>query len=258
MDLGISGKVALVTGGSRGIGRQCALSLAAEGVNVAICARNMDTLTTTVDEISKQGVKSIPVVGDVTDEKALSSIYNEISDKLGPVDILVNNAGGSLSKADITGLSLTEFKETFELNLFSSLQMMKLSLPHMRNQKWGRIINIASIWGREYGGSLGYMSAKAALIAATKSTARSLAKDGVLLNTIAPGSIAHDRGSWERFQNENTEEVVQGFIESNLPLGKFGWPEPVGDLVAFLSSDRAGMITGACLVVDGGQSYSLI
>ena len=119
MDLGISGKVALVTGGSRGIGRQCALSLAAEGVNVAICARNMDTLTTTVDDISKQGVKSIPVVGDVTDEKALSSIYNEISDKLGPVDILVNNAGGSLSKADITGLSLTEFKETFELNLFS-------------------------------------------------------------------------------------------------------------------------------------------
>ena len=102
------------------------------------------------------------------------------------------------------------------------------------------------------------MSPKAALIAATKSTARSLAKDGVLLNTIAPGSIAHDRGSWERFQNENTEEVVQGFIESNLPLGKFGWPEPVGDLVAFLSSDRAGMITGACLVVDGGQSYSLI
>ena len=258
MDLGIRGKVALVTGGSRGIGRQCALSLAAEGVNVAICARNMDTLTTTVKDIAKQGVKSIPVVGDVTEESALSAIYEDVADKLGPVDILVNNAGGSLSKADITGISLSEFKETFELNLFSSFQMMKLSLPHMRSQRWGRIINIASIWGREYGGSLGYMSAKAALIAATKSTARSLAKDGVLLNTIAPGSIAHHRGSWERFQNDNPEDVVQDFIEINLPLGKFGWPEPVGDLVAFLSSDRAGMITGACLVVDGGQSYSLI
>ena len=102
------------------------------------------------------------------------------------------------------------------------------------------------------------MSAKAALIGATKHAAVSLAKDGVLVNSIAPGSIAHPQGSWERFQNENPPEVVQEFIDRNLPLGRFGWPEPVGDLVAFLASERAGLVTGACIVVDGGQSYSMI
>jgi 3-oxoacyl-[acyl-carrier protein] reductase len=135
---------------------------------------------------------------------------------------------------------------------------MKLVIPHMKRSSWGRIINIASIWGREYGGNISYMSAKAALIAATKHSAVSLAKHGILVNSIAPGSIAHKDGSWERFQSENSREVVDGFIEDNLPMGKFGWPEPLGDLVAFLSSDRAGMITGSCIVIDGGQSISMI
>ena len=102
------------------------------------------------------------------------------------------------------------------------------------------------------------MSAKAALIGATKNTAISLAKDGVLVNSIAPGSIEHPGGSWERFQNENPENVVENFIETHLPMGKFGWPEPVGDIVAFLASERASLITGACIVVDGGQSHSMI
>ena len=98
----------------------------------------------------------------------------------------------------------------------------------------------------------------AALIGAAKTAAVSLAKDGVLGNSLAPGSIAHEGGSWERFQNDNPPETVADFIEQNLPMGRFGWPEPVGDLVAFLASERAGMIAGACIVVDGGQSLSLI
>lgn len=135
---------------------------------------------------------------------------------------------------------------------------MKLVIPHMQEQKWGRIINIASIWGREHGGNISYMSTKAALIGATKHAALSLAKDGILVNSIAPGSIAHEGGSWERFQNENSPDVVESFIAQNLPMGKFGWPEPLGDLVAFLSSERAGLVTGACIVIDGGQSKSMI
>ena len=102
------------------------------------------------------------------------------------------------------------------------------------------------------------MSAKAALIGATKHAAISLAKDGVLANSIAPGSIAHAGGSWERFQNENPSEVVKEFIDQNLPMGRFGWPEPVGDMVAFLASERAGLITGASIVIDGGQGISMI
>ena len=258
MDLGIKGKVALVTGGSRGLGRQSALSLAAEGVNVAICGRTRDTLDKTLEEITALGVASIGVVADVSDPSSIESLHQQVADGLGPMDILVNNVGGTRSREDILGTSLEDFKGTFDINLFGGFQLMKLVIPHMQAQKWGRIINIASIWGREHGGNISYMSAKAALIGATKHAALTLAKDGILVNSIAPGSIAHADGSWERFQRENPPEAVQDFIDHNLPMGKFGWPEPLGDLVAFLASERAGLITGACIVVDGGQGKSLI
>ena len=258
MDLGISGKVALVTGGSRGLGRQCALSLAAEGVNVAICGRTSETLDKTVGELRALGIDSLGVVGDVSVDGDIGPVHEAVVNGLGPIDILVNNAGGSRSREDITETSIEDFRGTFDLNVFGAFQLTKLALPHMQGRRWGRVINIASIWGREHGGNISYMSAKAALIASTKNAAVALAKDGVLVNSIAPGSIAHAGGSWERFQNDNPQDVVADFIESNLPLGRFGWPEPVGDLVAFLSSDRAGLITGACIVVDGGQSYSMI
>ena len=258
MDLGISGKVALVTGGSRGLGRQAALSLAREGVNVAICGRTIETLEVTVSELRDLGIEAASIVADVSDTSSVGALHEEVVATLGPVDILVNNVGGSLSRSDLTGTTLEDFKATFDLNVFGSYELMRLVIPRMQQTKWGRIVNIASIYGREHGGNVSYMSAKAALIAATKHTAVSLVKDGVLVNSIAPGSIEHPGGSWERFQRDNPPEVVSDFIDRNLPLGRFGWPEPVGDLVAFLSSDRAGMITGACIVVDGGQGYSMI
>ena len=258
MDLGIKGKKALVTGGSRGLGRQAALSLASEGVSVGICGRSQETLDKTTAEIEAIGVSSVGIVSDVSDHSQMQSLYDQTVSALGPIDILVNNAGGSTARSDILGTSLEDFKSTFDLNLFGGFQLMKLSIPHMRSQGWGRIINVASIWGREHGGHISYMSAKAALIGATKNAAITLAKDGVLVNSIAPGSIEHPGGAWERFRKENSPELVQEFIDQNMPMGKFGWPEPVGDLVAFLASDRAGLMTGACVVIDGGQSYSMI
>ena len=258
MDLGIKGRVALVTGGSRGLGRQCALSLAGEGVDVAICGRTESTLDSTLGEIRSKGVRAASVVADISETSAVESLHRKVVDELGPVDILVNNVGGSRSRDDIVGTSLEDFKGTFDLNLFGGFELMRQVIPHMREQRWGRIINIASIWGREHGGNISYMSSKAALIGATKHAGLSLAGDGILVNSIAPGSIAHAEGSWERFQNDNPPDVVASFIEQNLPMGKFGWPEPVGDLCAFLASERADLITGACIVVDGGQSYSMI
>jgi 3-oxoacyl-[acyl-carrier protein] reductase len=258
MDLGITGKVALITGGSRGLGRQSALALASEGVNVAICGRTNSSLDSTVKEIEKFGVDVVGILADVTELDDIRSLHSEVCNSLGSVDILVNNAGGSLSREDIQGTSLDDFKKTFDLNVFGGFELMKLAIPHMKQNKWGRIINIASIWGREYGGNISYMSAKAALIAATKHSAISLAKDGILVNSIAPGSIEVPGGGWERFQNENTPDVVETFISDNLPMGRFGWPEPLGDLVAFLSSNRSGLITGSCIVIDGGQSISMI
>ena len=256
MDLGIEGKVAIVTGGSRGLGRISALALAREGVNVAICGRTESTLEAAVEEISSFGVSAMSIVADVSEPSSAREIYDGTVAGLGAVDILVNNVGG---RRGTSMMETTEeqFRLGFEVNLFGGLRLMKLTIPEMQSRRWGRVINIASIWGREYGGSADYMSAKAALIAATKFAAVELMKDNVLVNSIAPGSIVHPGGTWERFSNENPPEVVQDFITHNLPAGRFGWPEPVGDIVAFLASERASLITGACINVDGGQSKSL-
>ena len=258
MDLGIKGKNALVTGGSRGLGRQCALSLAAEGVNVAICGRTRDTLDGTVDDLQALGVQAFGVVADVSQPSEMPRLLAETVDGLGEIDILVNNAGGSIGATDIEGTSLDAFHGVFHLNVFGGYELTRLALDHMRAQRWGRVINIASIWGREHGGNIGYMSAKAALIAATKHAGLSLAGTGITVNSIAPGSVSHPGGGWERFQAEQPPDVVSGFIETYLPMGRFGWPEPVGDLCAFLASERADLITGSCVVVDGGQSNAMM
>ena len=136
--------------------------------------------------------------------------------------------------------------------------LTRATLDHMKQQGWGRIINIGSIFGREYGGVISYMSAKAALMAASKHLALELASKGVTVNTIAPGSILFDGGVWDRFQKNSSPEDVARFIEQNLPSGKFGGPEPIGDTVAFLASQNAWLITGTCINMDGGQSKSLI
>ena len=257
MDLGIKGKVALVTGGSRGLGRQAALSLAREGAKVAICARNQDTLERAVAELEALGNSALGVVADVTEPDAAPRVHQRTVAELGNVDILVNNVGGRRGST-ITQTSEEQLKAGFEANLFSAIRFMQLVVPSMKERGWGRIVNISSIYGREYGGSIDYMGAKAALIATTKHMALELAKDGVLVNCVAPGSILHPGSSWERFCNEQPPEVVQEFIARNLPMGRFGWPQPIGDTVAFLASECANLITGACINVDGGQSRSLI
>ena len=257
MDLGIKGKVAIVTGGSRGLGLMSALALAREGVNVAICGRTESTLDKTVGELKSLGVSAAGIVADISDPAAAKTLYDGTMAELGPVDILVNNVGGRRGTT-IVETTDEQFKEAFEVNLFGALRLMRVAIPEMVARRWGRVINIASIWGREYGASPDYMAAKAALIAATKFAAVELVKDNVLVNSVAPGSILHPGSRWDRFSNEESPEVVEEFISRNLPAGKFGWPEPIGDIVAFLASERASLITGACINVDGGQGKSLI
>lgn len=257
MDLGIAGKVAFVTGGSRGIGRQSALTLAGEGTHVAICARDSKALESTRREIQQLGVSAFAFEADMSDKKTPEIAVRTVEQKLGPIDILVNNVGGSLGTSDVLESSEEDFIRVFDLNLWSALRLMKITAPGMRQRGWGRIINVASIYGREHGGTAPYMAAKASMIAVSKHLALSLAKDGVTVNAIAPGSILHYQGSWERFVDNNTEEVVDKFIEQNLPMGRFGWPEPVASTIAFLASAQAGLIVGACVNVDGGQSHNL-
>ena len=257
MDLGIKGKVALVTGGSRGLGRQSALALAAEGVNVALCARGERTLNDTADELKSTGVNVGAFVADLSDESGAASLVKQTESELGPIDILVNNVGGSLGTSDLVNSSIEDFQMVMNANLWSAVALMKLVVPGMQDRGWGRVVNISSIYGREYGGTAPYMAAKAAMIAASKHTGMSVAKHGVTVNSIAPGSILHAGGSWEKFLQNSPKEVVEEFIDRNLPMGKFGWPEPIGAAVAFLASKQADLITGACLNVDGGQSHNL-
>ena len=257
MDLGIEGKLALITGGSRGLGRQSALALANEGVNVAICARGTDTLNATVDELTSTGVNAKGYSADMGDERAPSELFDKITNDMGQPDILVNNVGGSMGTSDVVASAIDDFNMVINLNLWSALRLIKLVLPGMIERGWGRVINISSIYGREAGGTSPYMTAKAAMIALSKHAALSSAKSGVTVNSVAPGSILFPGGTWEKFQQNNTPEAVQEFIDRNLPMGKFGWPEPIGATVAFLASKQADLITGACINVDGGQSHNL-
>jgi 3-oxoacyl-[acyl-carrier protein] reductase len=257
MDLGIRGRVALVTGGSRGLGRQSALSLAREGVDVAICARSRETLASADRELRAFGVRTAALQADLSEPGAPARLVRGVESALGPIDILVNNVGGSLGTSDVLKSSEADFQKVFEVNVWAALRLIQLVASGMQQRRWGRIVNISSIYGREHGGTAPYMAAKASLIAITKHLALTLAKDGVCVNSVAPGSILHAGGGWETFVKTRPKEVVDEFIARNLPMGKFGWPEPIGDTVAFLASERANLIVGACINVDGGQSHNL-
>ena len=257
MNLGIKGKKALITGGSRGLGLASAVSLAKEGVDLAICARDKSDLENAKNILSKYNLKICTINFNLSDNKNLENLVQDTEEQLGSIDILVNNVGGSLGTSSLIDTNLEDFQKVMDLNTWSAIELTKSILPKMINSKWGRIINIASIYGREYGGTAPYMTAKAAMIAASKHASQTLASTGVTINAVAPGSILHKNGTWEKFINNNSKETVDKFIENNLPMGKFGWPEPVGATVAFLCSAQAALITGASINVDGGQSHNL-
>ena len=257
MDLGIEGRIAMVTGGSNGLGKQAAEALAKEGCIVSICARGPERLEATVAQFTSQGYRVHGIQADVTVEEDANRFYHETVASLGEPDILVNNVGGRRGSALFEETTMEQFRDGLEVNLFSAVRLMALVLPHMKAQGWGRIVNISSIYGREHGGSIDYMTGKAGLIAFSKHLALQMIPHNVLVNCVAPGSIDFPGSTWERFQQNNSPEVVAEFIDRNLPAGRFGWPEPIGNMVAFLASERADLVAGACINVDGGQSRSL-
>lgn len=257
MELGIKNKTALITGASKGLGYYIATALAKEGCNIGFCARTKEDVNSALVQLKKLNVKVVGIVADVTNEHGIKDVYDETTNTIGPIDILINNVGGSTGRTFDTTTD-EDWQSTIDLNLISGIQLIRMCLPNMKENSWGRIINISSIYGREHGGGLTYMTTKSALISMSKHLAIDLASTGITVNTIAPGSIYFEGGRWDRFQKENTPEFVQDFIKNNLPMGKFGWPEPVADLAVFLSSQNADLITGTSINVDGGQSKSLI
>jgi 3-oxoacyl-[acyl-carrier protein] reductase len=252
LDLGLQDRVAAVTGGSRGLGYAIAQSLLAEGCRVAICARDQANLDHAARTL---GHDIFAQRADVARAGEVEAFVNAAANRFSGLDILVNNAGGGGG----AGLQApdSEFNQVLELNVLAGLRAARAAVPWMRRRGHGRIIFIASVWGRESGGRAGYNLAKAAEISLAKSLSRELAADNILVNSVAPGSTIFPGGSWER-RLQSDPAGIAAYIKSELPLGRFGKPEEVAAVVTFLASDRASLVTGASWTVDGGQSRSNI
>jgi 3-oxoacyl-[acyl-carrier protein] reductase len=255
MDLGLRDKVAIVTGSSRGLGKAAAAALAAEGACVVLNGRTESALLETAEELRAAGGSVHAVVADVCSEAGCAQLVDQALKAFGRVDILVNNAGGG-TPAGLTA-SDDEWSKVIEWMFWPSLRLTRMVAPAMRDRRWGVIVIISSIYGRELGGSPSYQVVKSAQLSLSKALAKDLARDNVRVLTVAPGSISFPGGSWWRRQQADPEAMAR-FVAQDMPLGRFGRAEEVGDVVAFLCSDRASLITGACIPVDGCQGRSLL
>jgi len=256
MDLGLNGKVAMITGASRGLGRAMAQALAAEGMRLSICARGAQALEATAAELKAGGAQVIANAADVNDNSAMQAWVGSTVKQFGGVDVMVNNAGGAKVGA-FAQLDEAAWRDAFDLNFFSAVRLSRLCAAEMEKRGCGSIINISSIYGREAGGPLTYNASKAAMISFTKMLARELAPKSVRVNSIAPGSILYPGGTWEGLFKANPA-FEKDFVAHEFPAGRLGRPDEVAYAVVMLASPRASWITGTCVPVDGAQGRSNI
>ncbi len=257
MDLGLTGKVAIVTGSSRGLGLASARALVAEGCHVCISGRGEEALSEAARELASAAVASAEVLAvraDLATEDGIRAVVDATLTRFGGVDVLVNNV--ALARGgDLLATTDADWQEAFDQTLFPAIRASRLVVPSMRARGGGAIVIISSIFGREAGGRMTYNAVKAAEISLGKSLAQQLAKDHIRVNSVSPGSISFPGGSWHKRQQTDPEGVAK-FIAAELPFGRFGRAEEVGDVVAFLASSRATWVSGTSIVVDGCQSRS--
>lgn len=263
MDLGLSGRVALVTGASSGLGLAIARELAEEGAWVAMVARREAELGRAAAEIAATAAgRTHPIVGDVGQRDTAERVLQEAERTLGPVDILVANAGGPPSTTFAT-TSEEQYRAALELNLLASVRLAHACVPGMRTRQWGRVIFLTSMAAKQpMMGLLLSNTARSGLLGFAKTLATEVARDNVLVNTVLPGHYNTPRATElarmraER-ENRDVEELLRQRTEA-IPLGRAGDPRELAAVVAFLASERATFLTGAAIQVDGGQIQSLV
>jgi 3-oxoacyl-[acyl-carrier protein] reductase len=271
MDLNLRDKVAIITGSSRGLGLASAQALAAEGARVTICARGAEKLDeaarlvrqAAADSVigsgadgSGGGERVLAVKADLATADGVQRVIAETLTTFGGIDILVNNMALARG-AGLTDTPDETWQEAFDHTLYPALRAARAAVPSMQARGGGVILFITSIYGREAGGRMTYNAVKAAEISLGKSLARELAAANIRVNSVAPGSILFPGGSWYARQQADPEGIAD-FVRRELPFGRFGTPDEVGQAVAFLASPRASWISGVCLPVDGCQGRSNI
>lgn len=263
MDLGLTGRVALVCGGSSGLGKAVATRLAREGASVAICARGAEKLQNAAEEIRRDAkglVLAVPA--DVSVPAQVKAAVQKVVAEFGKLEILIPNAGGP-PPGRFLDLPEDAWQKALDLNLLSTLHLCREAVPHMQKAKWGRIINITSFAAKQpHEGLILSNTARAGVLGLAKLLANELAQFNILVNTVCPGAFETERHvelSKKRAEREgiSLEQSLEKRAKE-IPLGRFGHPEEFGDLVAFLASERASYITGTAIQIDGGVVKSLI
>jgi 3-oxoacyl-[acyl-carrier protein] reductase len=257
MDLGLCNKVAIVTGSSRGLGLASARALLAEGCKVTICGRTTDTLEASrraLVELGGDEARVLAVNVDVSTQQGVDDLVVRTVSTFGGVDVLVNNVGAA-GGSGLVETTDADWQAALDHTIFPAIRASRAVVPLMRARGGGVIVMVASIFGREAGGRMTYNAVKAAEISLAKSLAQQLAPLGIRVNSLSPGSILFEGGSWWKRQQADPEGIAD-FVTRELPFGRFGRPEEVADVVAFLASSRASWISGTSVVVDGCQSRS--
>jgi 3-oxoacyl-[acyl-carrier protein] reductase len=247
LELGLTGKRALVTGSSRGIGYAIAEGLVAEGVRVALTARTAADVAAAADRLRERGGDVVALAGDLTVAADVERVVREAAEAFGGLDILVNNVGGGIGGNTDEG-----WQYTFDVNLNAAVRASRAATPLMQAQRSGVILIISSVSGWQVGGSPQYNAAKAAEIMYARSLAKDLGPEGIRVNAVSPGSIMFEGGGWAR-RKERDPEGIAAFIANDMPLGRFGTPEEIANVCVFLCSERASLVTGANIAVDGCQ-----
>ena len=259
MNFGIEGKKALITGGSHGIGLAIAKALADEGCDVAICARDPERLTRAAKANERGGAKCLAIRADVTSKRETKKAMDEIRREWDDLNILINNVGGGgrWGSDSIEETKDEVWSEVYEKNVLAAVRFTRFALPYMRRRKWGRVVTIASIFGKEGGGRPWFNMAKSAEISLMKTLAMKpeLVRDGITFNSVAPGNIMIAGTGWEE-EKKRDPNAFRKMVRERFPLGRLGSPEEVASVVTFICSTRAKLVNGACIAVDGGESHS--